>query len=205
MAPRANLIYAVRAQPRSDGPSNGKTMSDDTPGGIDDMLSDIDMTAEFDWGADELDEAAVAEVEVLRFAVGNTPFAARGSVVREVVGDVDVTRLPGAPPHIKGIAVLKRQVVGVIDLRQWLGLPRRRARRDDTSRMLVLEVGGLVAACAVDEVTGIETWPDLADGSNLPDTLDDRTRRFARSAQWAPGGIVVLLDFERILEEAAVR
>jgi chemotaxis signal transduction protein len=179
-------------------------MTDDTPGGIDELIADTDMTTEFDWGADELDEAAVPEVEVLRFTVGNTAFAARGNLVREVVGDVVTTRLPGSPDYIKGIAVLKRQVVGVIDLRSWLGLPRRRGRRAE-SRILIVESGDLLAAIAVDEINGIEAWPDLPEGSNLPETLDDRTRRFARSAQWAPGGIVILLDFARILDEAAVR
>lgn len=179
-------------------------MSDEDQSELDELIAERGGSSEFDWGADELDEAAVAEIEVIRFTTGETPFAAVGSLVREVVGDVSVTPLPGAPNYIKGVAVLKRQVIGVIDLREWLGLPKRRGRRG-AERMLIIESGGLVAACAVDEVTGIETWPDLDDGTNLPDTLDDRTRRYSRSAQWAPGGIVVLLDMERILEEAAVR
>lgn len=179
-------------------------MTDKETSELDELIAERGEASEFDWGADELDEAAVSEIEVLRFTTGGTPFAAVGALVREVVGEVRVTTLPGAPYYIKGVAVLKRQVVGVIDLREWLGLPKKRGRRSQ-GRMLLVESGELVAACAVDEVTGIETWPDLSDGSNLPDTLDDRTRRFARSAQWAPGGMVVLLDFERILEEAAVR
>ncbi len=204
MAQDTILIYATFDELKFYTKSRTRMSDEDTPAGIDGMLADTDMTAEFDWGAEELDEAAISEVEVLRFTVGDTPFAARGALIREVVGDVQVTRLPGAPEYIQGIAVLKRQVVGVIDLRAWLGLPKRRFRQRDP-RILVLESGDLVAACAVDEVTGIETWPDLPEGSNLPETLDDRTRRFARSAQWAPGGIVILLDFDLILDEAAIR
>src|SRR5262245_13090591 len=38
------------------------------------------------------------------------------STVREIVGVLDATRLPGAPPHVRGVVNLRGQLLTVVDI-----------------------------------------------------------------------------------------
>jgi len=158
----------------------------------------------FDWGAEVFDlvEEQVDEPEVLRFDVGGQAFAFVAASVAEVTAPFAVTRLPGLPGYIPGVAVHRRNVMGVLDLAQFLELE---GEASDPSRFVVIEAGDLEAAVAVDEVTGLELWPEDAESATLLENVAARIREFAVSARWAPGGVVILLDAARVLELASVR
>ncbi len=178
--------------------------NDETPS-LEDILAETGGS-EFDWGVGDLDAGESADaIDVLRFTLGNTLFAVDGSRVREIVGFESVTPIPGAPEHIKGITLLKREVLGVLDLSKWLGIQETNTERTTTPRLVVLEYGELTAAFVADTVDGIESWPESIDVRNVPDNMDPKLKAFAASSRWVPGGVLVLLDVERILNEAAVR
>ena len=42
------------------------------------------------------------------------------ATVREIVANLDATRLPGAPPHVRGVVNLRGQLLTVVDLGQRL-------------------------------------------------------------------------------------
>ena len=180
--------------------------TDDTVEGLDGLIEEAGGSSEFDWGAEELEDDAGEEIDVLRFALGSALFAVEGRFVKEVVGDVAITPLPGAPPHIAGIGVIKRQVIGVLDLARWFGLEADEPDEDATPRLVIMEAGeSLTVGIEADQVLGIEPWPATPDIASLPESVSGKLRSFSRGARWAPGGVVILLDIERILEESAVR
>lgn len=43
-------------------------------------------------------------------------YAIEGACVREIVGVLSATRLPGAPPHVRGVVNLRGQLLTVVDL-----------------------------------------------------------------------------------------
>jgi purine-binding chemotaxis protein CheW len=43
--------------------------------------------------------------------------------VREIIGLMDVTRVPRAPDHVRGVINLRGKVIPVVDLRQKFGMP----------------------------------------------------------------------------------
>lgn len=173
------------------------------PTQLDGMIEGLEGSSDFDWGAPDLEEDSGEVLDVVRFTLAGTPMVVEGRFVREILGEVEVTRLPGAPEHIEGIGVLKRQVVGILDLAKWLGIDVQHARKE--VRLMVLEHNGMTAGVFVDSVDGIETWPEAIDASTVPETFGDRVRTYARGSRWAPGGVVLLLDVARILDDAAVR
>lgn len=181
-------------------------MTDDTagPSELSEILEEHDGGTEFDWEV-ELEEEAVDALDVLRFTLGGNLFAIAGSWVREIVGRSPLTPIPGAPEHIEGITLLRREVLGVLDLSTWLGLPQKDSPSGLTPRLIVIEFGTLAAAFVADSVDGIESWPEAIDASTVPSNVENRLRSFALSSRWAPGGIVTLLDVQKILSEAAVR
>jgi purine-binding chemotaxis protein CheW len=163
-----------------------------------------DLTPEgesFDWG--DSDEGAETGPDVIRCAVGDHLFAIEAAHVREVVSPLPTTEVPRLPGHILGVAMYRRRVVSVVDLARFLGLES--AVSIDQGRLLVTMADDLHAALRVDSVSGIEPWPEDSESEKLSQDVDPKIREYAAGARWAPGGVVVLLDVDRLLQSASVR
>lgn len=61
--------------------------------------------------------------QYLTLALADELYGIGVRAVREIVEYMPVTRLPGAPPHVRGAITLRGDVVPVVDLRTALGLP----------------------------------------------------------------------------------
>lgn len=160
----------------------------------------------FDWEEEAAEAQSIGEsVSVLRFSVGGREFAVPTEYVREIVADLKVTLVPGAPKHIRGVGMLRRQVVGVLDLNQWLD-PVAEVGVEGTSRVVIVEAGVYLTGIEVSEVTGLDQWPaQVLDRSRMPETVNTRTRRYAAGIRVDDERAVVLLDVPRLLEDAAVQ
>lgn len=159
---------------------------------------------EFDWEAEEA-EAEEETVTVLRFSVGDRLFAVRGETVREITSDLEVTPVPGAPKHVRGVGVIRRRVVGVLNLYEWLD-PVAERGDVDTHRIIVLEADPFVVGIEATDVSGIDEWPESSlDRSAIPETIGARTRRYALGVQLVEDDAIVLLDAPRLLQDAAVQ
>lgn len=75
---------------------------------------------------------------VLTFLVGEETFAVPVSGVQEILDLCQVSRLPGAPRHIRGLIDVRGDAVAVIDLRRIMGLGD--GEDDAQTRMIVLLV-----------------------------------------------------------------
>ena len=177
-----------------------------------DLLGELSNKSSFVWDDKEshADEEAQTFAAVC-FRIGEDRFAIAGEVVREILGNPEITKLPGAPPHIEGITVVRRQVVGVLSLRLFLGLTDREEERDDpsttrASRTLVIETTHHTVGVPVDEVMGLHQWPQAAiHRSSLPENLRPTTRRYAQGTWEMNGSVVLLLNMESLLDDAAVK
>ncbi len=170
---------------------------------LDEMIDGLGGSSDFDWGAPDLDEDSGEVIDVVRITLGGSPMALDGRYVREILGVVDTTSVPGAPEHVAGIAVVKRQVLGILDLATWLDFDE--VKETEANRIVVLDDGEVAAGIVVDSVDGIETWPEAIDPATIPETFSDQVKTYTLAARWAPGGVLILLDVEKLLDEAAVR
>jgi purine-binding chemotaxis protein CheW len=76
------------------------------------------------------------EVELVQFRWAREQYAIDAQFVHEVIEPSEVTRLPGAPAHLRGITNLRGEIVPVFDLRAWFEIDR--SRHSDDTRWLVL-------------------------------------------------------------------
>ncbi len=160
----------------------------------------------FDWDADP-SEADVSEetVSVLRFRVGDRRFAVPTEYVREIVSELEVTPVPGAPKHVRGVSVLRRQVIGVLNLYQWLD-PVAEVDVVDSNRVVIVEAGPYTVGIETTEVTGMDDWPEqVLDRSRIPESINTRTRRYAAGIRLSEAEACVLLDVPKLLDDAAVQ
>lgn len=133
------------------------------------------------------------------FALGGERLAADIRQTREVVVLPDRTRVPGAPPHVLGVANLRGHVVAIVDVSHLLHLPARPA--SEAARTVVLEDAGTQIAIPTDEVLGLETFDDV-----LP--VDEGDRRplgaLALGRLRRADGLATLLDVSRLVEAVRV-
>lgn len=185
--------------------------------GFDDLLSDgLGGGSSFVWDEEDVDGTDEETRPVVCFRVGPDLFAVPGTNVREIVGDIDVTPLPGAPSHIDGIIVVHRQVVGLLSLRRFLDIafddpslhhdPHAGDAAADTRRTIIVETPHYTVGLCVDEVTGLDEWPEsLLDPKTVPENMRSATRRYARGSRTVGGSLCVYLDVESLLDDAAVQ
>jgi purine-binding chemotaxis protein CheW len=112
-----------------------------------------------------LEDPAIAGISALRARAGGARFLVPAAQVGEVLRLPELTRVPGLPRWVPGVANVRGQVLAVLDLRPLLGLPQ------DTDavrpRLLRLDAGGVDVGLRVDAVDGVAD-ADLAHAEPLP-------------------------------------
>lgn len=169
------------------------------------------QSSDFDWGGPDLSESSDVGVDVVRFTCSHQTFAIEATSVREIVAlagssadvGVEIVALPGLTAPIRGVTMLRRQAVAVIDLAQWLGLDGNSPPSDFAPRILVVESENLVAGLLCDTVQGFESWTASADDARP--SQNKVLQEISMSARWAPGGVLTLLNVAKILAKVAVR
>ena len=126
--------------------------------------------------------------------------------VRELIGFMEITRIPRAPEHVRGVINLRGKVIPVVDLRLKFGM----APTDPTSQTVIIVVqlsaenGGLTMGILVDEVLEVRAIT-AADIEPPPNLQDDVTSSFVRGVGKADRRVIFLLDIDRVLSQAETR
>lgn len=161
--------------------------------------------ASFEPGAQEGREHIVHTL--LHFTLGERHYAIPGEHIREVIQPDAITRLPGAPPHIRGVVVHRRSVIGVLEIERWLELGDTPS--DTSDRLILVEHGDLVAGLCTDSFTRIMTLDDAAMQRAITQRAPNQDQApYVRAIiepdqEGAPA--ILLLHITRLLGDAAIR
>lgn len=137
-------------------------------------------------------QTPVAEAVVVR--LGASRFAAELAAVSEVGRVPAVTRVPGAPAWLAGIANWRGRLLPVLDLRDLLGAESAGIGTD--ARLLVLTHDGVTAGFVADVVEGTG---ELGEVEEWPAALSDRGSELIAGQVPHPDGPVAVLDVAAIL------
>lgn len=178
-----------------------------TSGNLKDLLASAteEASAGFDWGAGEEETAEQEELTLLQFHHGAQRYAVAGEEVREVINRSTSTELPGSPPHIRGIMIHRRQVIGLLDLDRWFGVSRGSGDDFGQSRVILVEHQNLVAGIIADPSTQIVQWSAEVLHKSLPESLPSRVRAYIKALRHDDSGTVLMLDVVKLLEDAAIK
>lgn len=120
--------------------------------------------------------------------------------VQEVLRHQSMTRVPLAPPQIRGLINLRGQIVTAIDLRAQIGLP---PREDGALPMNVVVHGEDGAqSLLVDEIDEVLTV-SAATFAHPPHNLGRRFRQLIRGVHKLDGRLLLLLDVDQVVRAAA--
>lgn len=101
----------------------------------------------------EVKEEGLSERQLVTFHLGNDEFGADIMHVREIVRLTEITKVPQAPEYVEGVCNLRGNILPIIDGRVRLGMPRR--QRDESTRVLVVDVRGRATGIVVDKVSEV--------------------------------------------------
>jgi purine-binding chemotaxis protein CheW len=120
-------------------------------------------------GTDAGKGRANGAVQVVEFLLGREHFAIDLFDVREVVEYTRITRLPNAPPYIKGIIDLRGEITIIIDLKEALSIPDPENRTEEESRIIVLDdkITTSKTGIMVDDVLSVSTYSESQVDSSL--------------------------------------
>lgn len=102
-------------------------------------------------------EPRVERVSLLLFEIERSLYAAPLDHVREVIRAEGITRIPQAPPHVRGVQSLRGVVLPVLEIRSRLGLTP--ATLTPSSRVLVGELARRWVGLLVDHVQQVVHVP----------------------------------------------
>ncbi|MGH7169216.1 MAG: chemotaxis protein CheW [Gemmataceae bacterium] len=117
--------------------------------------------------------------------------------VQEVVAYQEMTRVPLAPPTVRGLLNLRGQIITGIDLRRRLELPERPA--DHLPMNVVLRGEDCPVSFLVDEI-GEVIEVDADAGELPPDTLRGRARELIQRVYSLPDELLLVLDTAKTLD-----
>ena len=140
-----------------------------------------------------------AEQQFATFYVGSVLLGVDIRIVQEINRQSEITEVPHAPEHVRGVINLRGDVATVIDLRRVFGLPRVAATRD--TRNLIVHSQGEAIGLLVDSISDILTLRS-DEISPPPANIDEIDGRFIAGVHTRESEIVVLLNVEKVLGES---
>lgn len=142
-------------------------------------------------------ESGTNELEVLEFVIKGNHYGINVEKVREILPFQNVTPVPNSHPCIEGIFMPRGNIITVIDLIKTLGFVND---NKNNNFLIVTNFNNLNIAFDVEAVIGINrvSWTDVV----KPDkTVSGPGSGIATGIIKNEGNLLIILDFERIVEE----
>ncbi|MEN6617734.1 MAG: chemotaxis protein CheW [Syntrophorhabdus sp.] len=98
-----------------------------------------------------------AILQLVTFKLGTEEFGVDILKVQEINKMMNITRIPNAPVFIEGVINLRGKIIPIVDLRKRLGF--RDQPYDKSTRIIVVELDGLVLGFIVDSVSEVLRIP----------------------------------------------
>jgi len=154
--------------------------------------------------ADELQRQAPAtealrpgpQLHLVTFALDREEFGIPIEQVREVIRVGEITRVPQARLHVRGVTNLRGRVLAVVEIRTRMGLPA--AEITPRSRVVVVGVHDRILGILVDGVSQVVKVPAETVAPAPEEVLSPGTDYITGVARWN-SRLIMLLDLEKVL------
>jgi purine-binding chemotaxis protein CheW len=149
------------------------------------------------WG-----RGVAAEHQFCTFYLDRQCFGIDVLKVQEVISAQDMTRVPLAPPVVRGLINLRGQIVTALDLRRRLDMPDRPG--GDRPMNVVVQTEDGAVSLLVDEIGDVLSVPEAA-FERPPETLRGTPRDLIRGAYKIDGRLLLILDTDRAVNLNTIR
>ncbi|HBV96571.1 MAG: chemotaxis protein CheW [Peptococcaceae bacterium BICA1-7] len=139
-----------------------------------------------------------SEEQVVVFNLHNQTYGVNIASVLEIIRAESVTRIPGSPIFIEGIINIRGKVIPVMDLCKRFGLPSGAV--SETTRIIIVEAGGVSMGFTVDSVSEVIRLPDTAI-EPVPSLISTASVDAFRGIALVGDRLITLLDINKLLCE----
>ncbi|WP_076242641.1 chemotaxis protein CheW [Paenibacillus sp. FSL H8-0259] len=139
------------------------------------------------------------EVGIVEFLLGNDLYCTYVQQVREVINTIPVTPVPLAHPYMEGLIQFRGEAIAVIDLAKCFGYPSARRTGQIQGKYIIAEMkNNKAAAFHVHEALRINQF----NPAKMNQTIEavQVQRGFSQRIVQVEGKLLVLLDFEKVIE-----
>ncbi len=118
--------------------------------------------------------------------------------VREVLRDIEIAPVPGAPDYVLGIINLRGNVVTVVDTRSRFGLPM--AETTDESRIIIIENNDQTLGLLVDSIAEVA---DILQSQieMTPNVGNDDSSKYIQGVHSKDGELLILVSVEKVIND----
>lgn len=142
-------------------------------------------------------QAADTEYHLVTFVLEKEEFGVPVRSVREIIRVSEITRVPQAPVHIRGVTNLRGRIIPVVEIRTRIGL--NAATVGYLSRILLVEAHDRVFGLLVDAVTEVLKVPASSVTPAPPEVLSSASAEYLVGVAQLGKRLIVLLDLDRVV------
>ncbi len=207
MRPESKII-----NPEPEAPANaGSAENAASTHYLDTLIADIDGEIEAHYGVgsmvdltDEVLSATGLEEQHIIFNLAGVAYTVPIGNVIEIGRPLDITPVPNVPGWVLGVANLRGDVISVVNLRAFLGLPP--AELGGNGRLLVAQshTEEITIGLLVDRVRGIGNL--VTDKIGAPTApIEDQVTPYLRGVYEYDGQLLVVLNLDKLLRSTEMQ
>jgi purine-binding chemotaxis protein CheW len=136
------------------------------------------------------------ELHLVTFALDGEEFGIPIGQVREVIRVGEITRVPQAREHVRGVTNLRGRILAVVEIRTRMGLTP--AEVTPRSRVIVVAVHDRIMGILVDGVSQVVKLPAKSVAPAPEEVLSSNADYITGVARWN-SRLIILLDLEKVL------
>lgn len=131
-------------------------------------------------------------MQVVIFKLNNEQFAVETAKVQSINDAMEITRVPQAPDHIKGLINLRGNVISLLDINLLLDVPKEEEKQNN---IIILEMEDELVGITVDQVDEVlDVEEDV-----LEKISDERKKAYIEGVINFKDRIVTLIDIDKLL------
>jgi purine-binding chemotaxis protein CheW len=136
------------------------------------------------------------ELQLVTFTLDREEFGIPIAQVREVIRVSDITRVPQARQHVRGVTNLRGRILAVVEIRTRMGLAP--AEITPKSRVVVVGVHDRILGILVDGVSQVVKLPQQTIAPAPEEILSAGADYITGVARWN-SRLIILLNLEKVL------
>ncbi len=146
----------------------------------------------------EFEEEDTQEGKYLTFMIGNETYAIEICFVTEIIGILNITRIPDMATYVKGVINLRGKVIPVIDVR--LRFNMEEIAYTDRTCTVVVNFSSITVGLIVDAVSEVIDIP-AANIQEPPQMSKTKESQYIKGFGKIDNQVKIILDIDKLLYE----
>ena len=135
-------------------------------------------------------------LHLVTFTLGREEYGVEINSVQEIIRATEITNVPGAPAHVRGVINLRGKIIPVVGLRKRFGLPEVEA--SDEQRIVVVELGEKRLGMLVDSVSQVIKLSSSTI-EDMPEEATTVDENYIRGVGKLDNRLIIILDLNQSL------